>query len=192
MAKDRRQKLDDNENVKSLGEFFSSESKNEDNNLYPEDIKMKKRKFAKGTFSKSSDCFDFIRLLSSWPLIVGKLLSENTIPQKLVRGTLFIASRHQVFASELMHISQSIILKIEKDIPKLQGKIRRLKFIHSEKIFIQQKRVIKQQNVPEKNFHRFDPKAILKEEHAKSMFKHIEDEELREILVALKVSSDNN
>lgn len=179
---------------KSLQEFLSNNVKH--NDVYSTDKKKRKWRSNKGYFSKDGDSpFDFIFLIKRWDEIVGKMLAQNTIPQKIVRATLIVMTKHPIFAQELGMISPQIIRKIESQIPALRGKINKIKFSHSEYSWesFQEKTkepTIKEREVARK-LHPFSPEFKLKKQQALEIFKDIEDDDFRESLVSLFILNND-
>lgn len=173
---------------KTLGDFLAH-AESSDNELYESDRKKRQGRAYKGYFSRSGGTFDFIYLIRNWDKIVGKLLSQNTIPHKIQRSTLIIMTKHNVFAQELSFMGPQIIKKIESEVPELAGKVTKIKFSHANYSWddFQKKKDKKAgPSAPEApKLHPYSPQYQLKKKQAESLFSDIEDEETRELLMKL-------
>ncbi len=172
-------------NIKSLEDILNGHHHVQE--TYSTDQKKRWARSTKGVYAKAN--FDFINLIKSWEQIVGPLLAQNTIPQKISYGALIIATKHAVFANELQMISPQIIVKIEQYFPKLKGKIKKIKFFHSEynsKLFNKNKETnFTEQKSDE--LHPYSPEYKAKVKKAKALFNDIEDNEIVESLIKYMV-----
>ena len=162
----------------------------EDEEVYTTDQRKRLKRASIGYFGKGGGTsFDFIYLIRNWDSIVGKLLSQNTIPHKIVRNTLIVMTKHNVFAQELSFMGPQIIQKIEENIPQLRGKIDKIKFSHANYSWDEfQKASFKKQQVsqaPSPKLHPYSPQYQLKKRKAQELFADIEDGEIKELLTNL-------
>ena len=172
---------------KTLGDFFAHDE-GSDNELYESDRKKRQKRAYKGYFSRYGGTFDFIYLIRNWDKIVGKLLSQNTIPHKIQKSTLIIMTKHNVFAQELSFMGPQIIKKIEEEVPELAGKITKIKFSHANYSWDEfQQKAQKKSNspAPVAKLHPYSPQYQLKKKQAEALFNDIEDPETKELLMKL-------
>ena len=174
--------------MRSLSEILSKDDDSEE--LYRSDQYRRKKRAGLGGFTKTGHGFDFIHLVKNWEQIVGKMLSQNTIPLKIKNSQLFILTKHAVFSQELSFMDQMIIKKIEDSFPIFQGRIKKIRFstgnFSSEEFNSAQKEKLNQdqKNLNKKNIqHPFNPKFRQKKAHAQSLFADIEDEEIKDLLI---------
>ena len=176
--------------IKSISDILTSYDDSEE--IYSTEQKYKDKRRSKGRYSRDKSTFDFLYLVKNWEQIVGKMLSENTIPLRIRGSSLIIMTRHSIFSQELGLISQVIIDKIEKMYPMFKGKVKNIKFSHGKYTadeFNSTKDKIKNYK-KEKKAHKFDPRAQQKRIKARQMFEDVEDDEMREILESLFVLKD--
>lgn len=174
-------------NNKKLGDFLHEKPRYTD--TYVTEKEQRERRKAKGRYSKATECFDFIYLINNWQSIVGKLLAQNTIAQKIQNATLYVIAKHPVFAQEIDSISPEIIKKIEDEVPALKNKIKKIKFSHSNYSWEEFKNEEKQKSRTKKKPHRFSPEYRYKLKQAEFLFGDIEDDEIKEMLTQLYLSS---
>ena len=170
--------------AKTLSDFLSGQVKSKE--IYTSDESKNYKRKQRGYYSRSSNCFDFIFLINNWENIVGKLLGENSIPQKLNKGTLIVITKHPVFNQELNMMSQEILKKIKERVPSLKNHVKRLKFSHANygsNEFNQSK--AKEKKSENSNAHRFSPEHRAKKAKANELFNDIEDDEVKELLTSL-------
>lgn len=175
--------------IRSLSDILTSSDDKEE--IYSAEQKSKNRRKNKGLYSRSDSTFDFLYLVKNWDKIVGKMLSENTIPLKVRNSSLIVMTKHSIFSQELSFMSQKIIDNIENLYPKFKGHIKSIKFSHgkfsSEEFNSVKKKVV----TPKKNTtHKFDPKLQQKKLKAKEMFNDVEDDEIKALLETLYVLKD--
>lgn len=172
-------------NIKSLAEILSSS--NSDEELYISENYQRKKRAQKGYYSQKEHLFDFIHLVNKWETIVGKMLSDNTIPLKIKRSTLYILTKHSIFSQELSLMSQMIIQKIEENFPYFQGQIKKISFSSgnfSSEEFNQIKTDKHMEPKKEKEApHPFDPKFRARKKQLEEMFADVEDEEVKNLLI---------
>jgi hypothetical protein len=164
--------------LKKLSTFIDSKTNNTQDNEYKN--------------SKSSDSFDFLALINSWPDIAGAKLSEHTIPLKNQNGTLMILSNHSAFANELSFMELPLKKKIFLKFPSLSNSIFSLKFIvdstHFEKHynrFVLPAKEMKEQNI----LHPHSPEFKLLKKEALVFFENILDEELKAKMISLYIQT---
>ena len=166
--------------MKSLADLLArSQSSSE---LYTSDQKKREQRRDKGYYTKSETTFDFIFLIKSWEEIVGALLGKNSLPLKIKFKTLYICTKHAVFAQEMGFLSQEIMGKVIEKYPSLDGKIEKLKFLNNEKVFNfneEHKLEKTSQNPKRPALHPFSPEFKERQFRAQELFKDIEDEEVK-------------
>ena len=176
--------------MKSLADIFTTRSEKEE--LYTSDQAKRKRRENRGRITKKDGFFDFISLIRSWEEVVGKLMAQNTTPLKIKGTTLFITTKHPIFAQELGFLAPKIIEKIQDRFPQLCGKVTSIKFSHSKLSAndLRKETVVNKEVKPKlKKIHKFSPQyheALFK---AEELFKEIEDKELKEALIDFYLSS---
>jgi len=168
---------------KSIGEILSSPDK--DKEVYLSDQKKRFWRSKKGIYSREEGLFSFVYLIRAWEEIVGKMLAANTSPLKMKGNTLFISTKHSVFANELSFLTPQILEKIVTRFPELSGKLEKIKFTHSQFTSdeFNEKKVMSV-NAPKKKepLHPFSPEYARRKSEAIKLLDGIEDEEVREIL----------
>lgn len=192
---------------RSLGEFFARPDSEKE--VYSTDQKKRLKRAQKGYIARDGGSFDFIYLIRNWDKVVGKLMSQNTIPHKIVKSTLIVMTKHNVFAQELSFMSPQIIQKIEENIPDLKGRIKKIKFSHANYSSSQfqadqfqadqfQAGQFQEDNARQATFkkpnpvsseaaklHPYSPHYQIKKKKAEQLFSDIEDGELKDLLSAL-------
>lgn len=175
--------------IKTISDILSH--MDEKTEVYKTDHEYYNKRKRRGIYSRNDGIFDFLFLVKNWEEIVGKMLSENTIPLRIKNNNLIIMTKHSIFSQELSLISPLIIQKIEENFPIFEGKIKNIKFSngkYSADDFNTKKEKIKK--TPHKRLHRFDPNLQSKKLKAKEIFKDIDDEEMQEILERLFILKD--
>lgn len=169
--------------MKSLADLLGrSQNSNE---LYTSDQKKRETRKSKGYFTNSETTFDFIFLLKSWDEVVGEMLAKNSLPLKIKYNTLYICTKHAVFAQEMGFLSQEIIKKIEEKFTGLKGKINKIKFLNNEKVFdFKEGQKLEKVTADKKRptLHPYSPEYKRKQFEAEVLFQDIEDEEVRQAL----------
>lgn len=175
--------------IKSISEILSAFDDKEE--VYVTDNIEKRQRQNQGLYSRNKSTFDFLYLVKNWENIVGKMLSENTIPLRIRNSSLIIMTKHSIFSQELSLISPIIIKKIEEIYPMFKGQIKNIKFSHgsySTEEFNNQKE--KFVTPTQKRMHKFDPRLQQKKIQAKELFKDVEDLEMKELLESLFILKD--
>lgn len=171
--------------LKSLKDFLATDSHGSQKEVYTTDQKRRYYRQKLGLYSRQNDCFDFIHLVQSWEDIVGGMLASNTIPLKVKNRQLIVLTKHAIFSQELGFMAPAILEKISQRFPNFKDQAKKIKFVTSEKYF---STPIKQGPAPKKataNAHAFSPTFQRKKVMAQKEFSHIEDEELKELLISL-------
>jgi hypothetical protein len=175
--------------IRSLSDILTSSDDKEE--IYSSEQYRRNKRKNKGLYTRSDSTFDFLYLVKNWDKIVGKMLSENTIPLKVRNSSLIVMTKHSIFSQELSFMSQQIIDNIERLYPKFKGHIKSIKFSHGKFSSDEFNTVKKKIDAPIKpKNHKFDPKAQQKQLKAKEMFNDVEDEEIQAILERLYVLKD--
>jgi hypothetical protein len=132
--------------------------------------------------------FDFLELLKSWPQIVGPKMAPHTSPLKMTQDSLFIITRHSVYSQELSYLSEAIKAEIFKIFPQLRPVIKKLVFQTKETYFHEQEKLESKKVVPPK-LHPQSPQYKIHKAAADKLFEHIEDQELRQMMISLYIQS---
>ncbi|MBP9673794.1 MAG: DUF721 domain-containing protein [Bacteriovoracaceae bacterium] len=130
------------------------------------------------------DFMDFFLILKNWPSIVGDMLAQNTSPLKLTHGTLTIATKHTTYSHALSFISPQILQKIQASFPKLN--VTQIKFMAVESFFkVIPEHILKENIITKEHI------IINEQKKAEALleFAHIEDPELKEIFISLRLQS---
>jgi phosphoenolpyruvate synthase/pyruvate phosphate dikinase len=176
--------------MKSLAEILSSSKSDEE--VYSSENKKRFWRAKKGYYSRDPHLFDFIHLVKSWEAIVGKMLAENTVPLRIKNNDLYIATKHSIFSQELGFMGPMIIEKIEHMFPAFNGKIKKIRFTHSNYSSdeFNELKGQKVQNQKEKKPapHPFDPKFRARKMEVEEMFKDVEDDEVRKLLISITLT----
>jgi hypothetical protein len=132
--------------------------------------------------------FDFLDLIKGWPEIVGPKLAAVTSPLKIKGDCLFIMTRHSSYSQELSFSQEIIKTAIFKHFPKLKPVIKKLGFQTQEGFFEQKAREEKaKEQVPK--LHPQSPKYKLLKAEAERLFGHIEDSEVKEMMISLYIQN---
>ena len=141
----------------------------------------------------TTGAFDFLHLVKLWPDIVGEVLAKHTIPIKNSSGTLTVLSNHSAFSHQMSFMQETLIKKIIKVFPQLNGKIKKINFQVNSAFFIEKKKFIEKKNqVREKTktqyqFHPQSPVHKKLKKEALLEFSQITDLELKEVLISLYI-----
>lgn len=167
--------------MKSLAEVLTKSSRSEE--LYTSDQKHNQRRAQKGYYTRGENTFDFINLIKNWENIVGGVLAQNSIPLKIRKKTLFINTKHPIFAQEMGFISPKIIEKLKEHYPSLTH-IDKIKFFHNEFItdFNQINLKSEQNKIKKKKLHPYSPEFKRKQQEACELFDEIEDADVKKAL----------
>lgn len=177
---------------KKLGECFNYDAT--DSEVYTTENRRRQYRQQKGRYSRNRESFDFITLLQNWEDIVGKLLGQNTLPLKLKGNTLYIATKHSIFAGQMALMSPMIIQKIGEFYPSLSQGLKKIKYINSERLFSKkadQKHKTKSQN-SHNTLHPYSPLYQQRTQMANDLFNDLEDKELSDIFTRLLLQKDPN
>lgn len=135
--------------------------------------------------------FDFIKLIQSWPSIVGEKLSAETIPMKNRHGVLTVLTRHAAFSEQIKFMEEMLKTKIGKTFPSLKGKIKRINFISNPEAFVtkqdQAKKIRKAPAPLDQTLHPQSPEFKKRQLEAKEYFKDVEDPEVFAALASLYI-----
>ncbi|MFC1670905.1 DUF721 domain-containing protein [Spirochaetota bacterium] len=79
------------------------------------------------------DSFVIEQIRSVWPEVVGKIISEHSIPDRIFRNILFISVDHSIYANELSLMQDSIIQGIKNNISvevikNVRAEVKKLKW----------------------------------------------------------------
>jgi len=176
---------------KSLAEVLSSSNEKEE--IYQSETLKRKYRANNGKYTKIPHMFDFIHLVKGWEDIVGKMLSENTIPLRIKNQQLYILTKHSIFSQELGFMAPLIIEKIDKMFPSFNGKIKKIRFSHgkfSSEEFNMMKANTQKKEVQEKEKpHPFDPKYRMRKIQVEKMFEDIDDGEIKDLLISITLQN---
>ena len=144
------------------------------------------------------DSVDFICLIRSWKDIVGDLLTKHTVPLKLSNNVLVVLARHSAYAQELSYMSEMLKAKIFERYPSLRPELKSVQFIASERYFLerdQEEKDNKTPNIFSEEFikrektkkHEHSPEYLKIKSSLREELEGIDDPELRELLISLKI-----
>lgn len=164
--------------------------------IYSSDQKAREQRSEKGQFSKTKGLFNFLQLIKDWESIVGPMMAQNTLPLKIKAKTLFISTKHAIFAQELAFLSPEILIKIKNKFPELEKNITQIKFSHSKysaQLFNQshnsRNSLSNQKKLTKKSIpHKFSPYYQARVQKAQHYFSHIEDPEIKKMLIDFMLS----
>ncbi len=143
---------------------------------------------------KYQDSFDFLMLIQSWEDIIGPGLSKHTYPLKIQNGSLTIMTKHPTYSQELSFLSEDIKKKIFSIYPNLKKHIERLNFKHSshffENIDLVEHNLKEHKEQRKTEEHKFNPKFRELHQRASQEFSHIEDPEIKELMISLFIQKN--
>lgn len=135
--------------------------------------------------------FDFLSLLETWPRLVGDKLAKVTSPLKIKFSSLIVATIHPSYSHELSYHVEPIKEAIFKEFPHLRNVITNIQF-QTMPQFFQQKSIIEksQELKKEQNtLHPQSPQYRLLSAKANKLFGHIEDPELKKMMINIYIQS---
>ena len=159
--------------------------------VYTTDQKKRYWRSQKGQFSKTKGLFNFLHLIKDWESIVGTMMAKNTVPLKIKSKTLIISTKHAIFAQELGFLVPVILEKIKEKYPDLEHKVTQIKFSHSKYSahhFNHESKEKMIKKVTKKSPHKFSPHYKARVHKAQEYFSHIEDEEVKKMLMDFMLS----
>jgi Dna[CI] antecedent, DciA len=164
---------------KKLGSFF--------NDLSTSKKYSEKKPGPKG----SHQGFDFLNLIRDWEKIVGSKLAKTTIPLNNQYGNLVVLTNHPAISQTLSFLEDDIKKNIFKEFPSLNGKINRI-YYQTNSAFFEKKmeEAIKRGHLAKGNenaLHPYSPKYIKLKGDAESIFRDIDDDEIKNILISLYI-----
>jgi hypothetical protein len=174
--------------MKSLGGFFQS--------FLPPGFS--KKTFSKSTTAKKTNEFEFVDLHLNWKKIVGEKLSEFTRPQKIMRHTLIIMTKHSQYAHHLIHMEHEVKERIFACYPTLRGKIQKLRFEQNEAFFIEKKFEIenmtqdRQYLENSQKYHPLSPTFKKLNAEAQCEFADVKDNDVKSSLVKLFIQKNSD
>lgn len=180
-------------NLKPLFDIFGKDD--EEQELYTSDQKKRYWRSQKGRYSRNKGIFNFLQLIKNWESIVGKMMAQNTIPLKIKGQTLFISTKHSIFAQELGFLTPMILEKVKAQFPELENEVNKIKFIHSNMTsqqFSENVRTASFKGPPakkKKTLHPFSPEFLAKKSKAETFFDGIEDQEVKKMLTDFMLSN---
>lgn len=180
--------------LKPLGEIFGQDDNKEE--LYSTDQKKRYYRAQKGRYSKTKGLFNFLNLIKDWESVVGPMMAKNTIPLKIKSQTLFISTKHPIFAQELGFLAPEILLKVKEEYPELENKVSKIKFSYSKytsEQFSKRKETLNKVLPENQNTgpHKFSPLYKRRLLEARQSFQHIEDEEVKSILIDFMLTQNS-
>lgn len=131
--------------------------------------------------------------MQNWASVVGPKLERKTYPLKITYGTLVILTEHPSYSQQLDLLSQQLLQQIFNQFPMLQGHIRKIKFQVSSSFFkeIERKSINdSSKKKAQKENHAFSPEYIKAKALAQNEFAHIKDQEMRDLLISLRLQQD--
>lgn len=132
--------------------------------------------------------FDFLELIREWPGLVGDMLAKQSVPMKLKNRTLFILTRHPIFAEKISYLQRELTQKIVQRFPVLGQQIERFTFETNESFFVvREERIALKPQVTTP--HPFDPSYRKARLEAEQLFTDVTDTEERERWISLYIQS---
>ena len=104
--------------LKSIADLLHSSPKRQEITISEQKRNAYRRK--QGYFTRNENTFDFIYLLKAWGEIVGEFMAKNSLPLRTNRKTLYVATKHQIFAAEMSFLIPEILKKIHERFPSWQ------------------------------------------------------------------------
>jgi hypothetical protein len=142
---------------------------------------------------KNESVFDFFQLVKRWQEVVGEKLAENTRPLKIDNKTLIVMTGHGAYAHQVDYLSPLIIERISTRMPYLAKLIKRIKFNYNPQFFqeIEEKEIFSEEEISNKKMNpsQFSPRYAQELLAAQKEFESVENEELKELLISLKIQS---
>jgi hypothetical protein len=165
-------------------------------------FKGSKSQYQKSNFDDSG--FNFLKLIESWPLIVGERLAENTIPLKNKGKTLTILTNHSAYSQQLKMMEEVLKKKIFEHFPQLRSSLKSLQFQTSSRHFDEEAKELKEKSksapkiktsVETKlKIHKYSPEYKKLSKEADDEFQELEEGEfkdsLKSIFIQSKISED--
>lgn len=169
--------------IRPLYEILGEDDKTEE--VYSSDQKRRKARAYKGLYSRQKGLFNFLQLIKDWEDIVGDFMAKNTTPLKIKKNTLFISTKHSIFAQELGFLGPTIIQKVKERYPDVSQTLSQIKFIYSDFSAEQFKsnKPVSKNNLNKPKPHKFSPHFLAKKSHADKLFGDITDKELKVTLI---------
>jgi hypothetical protein len=142
--------------------------------------------------SQGQGVFDFLALSQQWDKVVGPKLSQHTSPAKIKNSTLYIRVNHSAYSQQLSFFKPQIIEKVIALYPALRGKIKNVQFFvgAAPQASAKPDSNINKKQDKEYKLHKYNPKFQQTKKTAEEFFSDIEDPELKEMLIAIKIQSD--
>ncbi len=167
--------------LKSLSDIFAHEDSEEE--LYTSDQRKRWWRAKKGYYTKKEGLFSFVHLIKAWEEIVGKVLASNTSPLKIKNKTLYISTKHSVFANELSFLIPKILEKVHESFPELKEQVTKVKFAHSNLSTKSSPAKKISTNKPKKpKLHPYSPEYLERKVRAQNLLHDLEDDEIREAI----------
>lgn len=137
--------------------------------------------------------FDFLNLIRDWEKIVGPKLAKTTIPLSNQFGNLVVLTNHPAISQTLSFLEEDIKKNIYKEFPSLNNKINRI-YYQTNSSFFEKKmeEALKRGHSPKKEedaLHPYSPKYIKLKGEAENLFREIEDNEIKNILISLYIQN---
>ena len=175
--------------LKSLSDILNKY--NDEEEVYTTDQKKRQYRKNKGYFTRGQGTFSFINLIKSWEEIVGKLLADNSIPLRIKSNTLFISTKHQIFAQEMGFMNEMIIEKIHQEFPELKHQVTKIKYINNEFTLqdFNHPQIEEEVKTEKRPLHPYSPEYKKRVFEANHLFEDIDDEEVKQALIKYYLSS---
>lgn len=139
---------------------------------------------AAGDWQQFVQTFDFLELIREWPALVGEMLAAQSVPMKLKNQTLFILTRHPIFAEKLSYLQRELLQKLTARFPQLATQVERLAFETNESFFIQREEK-STKKAPLPTPHPFDPAYRRARADAEKLFADVTDPAEKERWISL-------
>lgn len=138
---------------------------------------------------QTTEAANFIALIQDWPGIIGEKLVPYTVPLKIRNQTLTVLTSHSTYSHTLSFLAPQIIGRLLERFPLYRRYLKRIDFIVDEKYFLMQRARFEKKSglgSPENKFqmpHPYNPEYQHVRGKALELFAHIEDPELKEMIL---------
>jgi len=144
-----------------------------------------------------SSVFDFLELLRLWPEIIGERMARVTEPVKINSKKLIIITAHSAFSQQLSMMQSQILQKIKQIYPSAETQIKSLNFVTKDTHFsnkVEDKLSTKAtENYRKENkLNKFSPAYRQYLSEANNLFTDIKDQEVKESLIKIYITSKDN
>ena len=143
---------------------------------------------SKQRFDKTA--FDFFVLINNWKDIIGPHFSRNSLPVKLTNKTLTIITAHSTISHQLSYIEEDLLKRIHELYPELSQQLQYIKYKVNQGVFLEKQKQETKTIINDSKTHPYSPVFRELKKNAEKEFENINDSEIRDILISLKIQSD--